>query len=73
MEKELIVQGMHCDACLNLIKMELAEAGLAENIKAIKLLSGQNKGSVTLTEIDDDQIAQAVNLINALDQYRVED
>ena len=72
MEKELTIRGMHCDACLNLIKMELTEAGLGKNIKTIKLFPGQNKGLLTLTGIDNGRITQAVNLINALDQYQVE-
>ncbi|NUM25825.1 MAG: hypothetical protein HUU49_04390 [Candidatus Buchananbacteria bacterium] len=72
MDKKLLIKGMHCDACLNLIKMELADAGLENNIKEIKLLDGQQRGFVTLTNPSEAKIIQAITAINALGPYQVE-
>lgn len=49
MDQILTISGMHCDACRNLIRMELADNGYADKIKSIKVV-GSNQGKIELQE-----------------------
>ena len=72
MNKTLSVSGMHCQACINLITMELNDAGLKDKIKEIKLLPGQNQGVVDLVDVTDDELIKTTAAINNLGQYQVQ-
>lgn len=69
--KKLTIDGMHCNACISLITMELEEAGLDSMIGSIEL-SSDNKGMVLFNDsISDEQLAKATELINSMDNYQV--
>lgn len=70
MKTTIKVKGMHCDACKMLIKMELEEIGLEGNIESVKL-EADNQGLVVLDNIEEDQVEEAKNTINNMDQYEV--
>jgi len=61
---------MHCDACKMLIKMELEEIGLEGNVESIEL-EADNQGAVVLNNVEEDQVEEARNTINNMDQYEV--
>lgn len=65
---KLIIKGMHCAACLTLIRMELEEKGLA--VKDIRLLEG-DRGEVEFTDLTKEQLALAKEIINHLDNYSI--
>ena len=71
MDQELLVNGMHCASCINLITMELEDAGLKDKIKKIKLLEGQNQGVVNLVDVNDEELTKATTAINNLGSYQV--
>lgn len=64
------VSGMHCDACKMLVKMELEDLGLEENIKTIEL-EGDNTGTIALENVNDEKIMEAKEVINQMEQYEV--
>lgn len=66
MQTELIVKGVHCDACLALIKMELEDIGLLDNLLELKLDSDGNTGTLRL-DARETELAIFVEAINALD------
>lgn len=68
MERKITVNGMHCEACKALIRMTLEDGGLGPNIKDIDL-TGDNQGYVLLSNVDEEDLTGAKNLINELDQY----
>lgn len=70
MKTTIKVKGMHCDACKMLIKMELEEIGLEGNIESVEL-EADNQGLVVLDNLEEDQIEEARNIINNMDQYEV--
>lgn len=70
MNAKLIVNGMHCDACVSLITMELEDAGLADHLSAITL-QPENQGAVELRAVTDEQLVSARDTINNLDRYSV--
>lgn len=70
MNKELKVKGMHCNACVMLIRMELEDSGLENNIQSIEL-EDNNQGSVVLNNVEEAQIKEAINIINKMEQYEV--
>ncbi len=72
MNKELKVKGMHCNACVMLIRMELGENGLENNIESIEL-EDNNQGSVVLNNVEEAQLQEAKSTINKMDQYEVID
>ena len=67
----LTVNGMHCEACKALLRMELEENGYDSNIEAIELTPKQTQGTIRLANVTDQQITAITNLINTLDQYTV--
>lgn len=70
MQNKLLVSGMHCQSCVSLVKMELIEAGLENNIVEINLLDNM-QGEVILKEVDTNQIQNAIQAINNLADYQV--
>lgn len=70
MKKTIKVNGMHCNACVMLIQMELEENGFEENVESINLLE-DNKGEVTVANISDEDETKIISLINNLDNYEV--
>lgn len=70
MKTTIKVKGMHCDACKMLIKMELEEIGLENNVESVELES-DNQGIVVLDNVDEHQIEEVRNTINKMDQYQV--
>ncbi|MCA9386756.1 hypothetical protein KC669_01855 [Candidatus Dojkabacteria bacterium] len=70
MEKTIKVNGMHCNACVMLIRIELEENGFEKNIDSINLLE-DNKGQVKVINIKDEDETKIISLINNLDNYEV--
>jgi len=71
MATTLTINGMHCEACKSLIRLELGEKGYGSNIEAIELTPGQTQGTIRLANVTAQQVAAITTLINALDQYTV--
>ncbi|MCA9377068.1 cation transporter [Candidatus Nomurabacteria bacterium] len=71
MKKTLNIQGMHCDACISLIKMELEEVGIAQDSVSIRVDSLNSRGVLTLADIEETQLEKAVERINSLGSYQV--
>jgi len=70
MKTTIKVKGIHCDACKMLIKMELEEIGLKGNVESVEL-EADNQGVVVLNNVEKDQVEEARNTINNMDQYEV--
>ncbi|HBB37996.1 MAG: hypothetical protein UV82_C0006G0046 [Candidatus Magasanikbacteria bacterium GW2011_GWD2_43_18] len=67
----LTVQGMHCDACKKIIRMELDDAGLAEQIVDIELLPDE-RGCITLQESTSPETKDHITtVVNAIEGYSV--
>lgn len=62
------IAGMHCQGCVGLIRMELADAGLEEKIKEIKL-TGDMQGEVELINASSEELTKAKEIINGLEGY----
>ena len=71
MGKTLIINGMHCDACKILIRMEIDDVGLSDKIKDINLTSGNNKGFVDLQNVSEEEVEKIIEAIDALGEYKV--
>ncbi len=71
METKIQIKGMHCNACLALIRMELEEKGWGDRIKDIQLVAGQEKGLVYFSQLTADELHQVESTINNLDNYQV--
>jgi len=69
--QQLIIQGMHCDACKKLIMMELEDASLDIFVDSISV-EDDNKGIMILKNATEDDIMKIKNSINAMDGYHVE-
>lgn len=72
MNKTLIVNGMHCNACVSLVKMEIEEIGLADKLESITLLEGRDKGEIALKDVDQVEIDKISTVVNNLESYSVE-
>lgn len=70
MPTKLTIQGMHCEACGQLLTMELADAGFINKIVSINLLKN-NTGELFLKDISDDDLVKIKKLINQLGSYSV--
>lgn len=70
METKLSVDGMHCNSCKGLIKMELEENGFEDKIVSLEL-GEDNKGLLTLTDLSEEEKTKAIELVNNMDQYSV--
>lgn len=64
------VKGMHCEACEALIKMELEELGLEDEITGIDLRS-DDIGVITFTHLSSSRKDQTIEAINLMEQYEV--
>ena len=71
MEAKLIINGMHCEACKTLIKMELEDNGFNKNIIKIDVNEKDNKGELLLNYDNQEDIDKIKKIINDLDQYSV--
>lgn len=71
MEKELVIKGMHCDACVKLIGMEIEDLGYRNIISEIKVLEGEDQGIVRLHNVNSSDVEKIIIAINNLDQYKV--
>lgn len=67
---EIMIKGMHCDACIALITMELEENGYEDKVESISL-GTNNLGKVVLTTEDIDLISKAKTIINNMENYDV--
>ncbi len=70
MNVKINIEGMHCDACTELIRMELEEIGLTDQIKKIEVVGGSS-GSIELTDIEEAKLEEAVEVINKMKEYTV--
>lgn len=70
MDTTLKIQGMHCNACVSLIKMEIEDIELDSKIKDVRLLE-ENQGEIDLEEISEEEAETIKNAINNLEQYNV--
>ena len=67
--KTLTIQGMHCDACQKLIKMELDDAGFENAIKGGRQVS-DNIGELYIADnVSDDDVRKIAEVINNMDAY----
>ncbi len=71
METVLQVEGMHCNACVSLIRMEFEEKGWGEKLKDIKLIPGEEKGLVYFSQLNSEELVRVENIINNLENYQV--
>lgn len=71
MDTTLNVQGMHCDACKSLIRMEIDELGFSENVKDVDLTSENNVGFVALQNVDEEEVEKITEAIDSLGNYQV--
>ena len=71
MDKTIKVKGMHCDACKMLVKMELEENGFEDKIESISLES-DNEGLVNLTNVSEEEVEKAKEVIDAMESYTAE-
>lgn len=69
---KITVEGMHCEACKILVKMELEENGFEDKIESVEV-TGENVGEVVLKNIDEKKLSKAKSIINATGDYSVED
>ncbi|HOY46780.1 MAG TPA: heavy metal-associated domain-containing protein [Candidatus Dojkabacteria bacterium] len=68
MNKVIKISGMHCQGCVGLIRMELADGGLEEKIKDVRLV-GDMLGEVELQNASAEELAQAEKIINKIEGY----
>lgn len=68
MNKVIKISGMHCQGCVGLIRMELADGGLEEKIKDVRLV-GDMLGEVELQNARAEELAQAEEIINKIEGY----
>lgn len=67
--KTITVNGIHCDACKQLIMMELEEAKLVDHIAVIEI-DENNIGTISLKDSADDEVISNIKqTINAMDNY----
>ncbi|BCX14155.1 MAG: hypothetical protein KatS3mg085_687 [Candidatus Dojkabacteria bacterium] len=64
------VKGMHCNACKMLIRVELEEMDLEENIEKIEL-EANNQGVIVLKNMDEHDIRKIIDKINKTELYEV--
>ena len=68
---ELKINGMHCQACVSLIQMELEDNELDQSIEKIELLE-DNTGRVILKEAVNSELEQKIaKVINSMPNYQV--
>ena len=73
METTLTVNGMHCDACVTLVKMEIEDIGLADKVQSIVLKKGENQGEVLLRDVSSADVSKISTAINNLERYNVKE
>ena len=71
MDTELKINGMHCDACKTLIKMEIDELNLSDKIMKISVDDQKNQGTVELSDVREEDIKKIIKAIDSLGQYQV--
>ena len=68
---KITVDGMHCDACTSLIKMELDDAQLSSAVNEIKVLE-DNKGEIIFNDdVSQEDQNKISEMINKMDNYKV--
>jgi copper chaperone CopZ len=70
MVTKIKVKGMHCDACVKLVEMEVEEAGLQDKVGEIKLID-DNMGEITLKEKNEGEISKLRSTIDKMSNYEV--
>lgn len=71
MDKELKIEGMHCDACKKIITMEIEDLGLQDKLNSVDLSSEANQGFVKLSDVREEDVEKITTAINDLGQYKV--
>ena len=69
--QNIIVKGMHCNACIAMITMQLEDKGLMELTKSISLIKGENKGIVEIYS-NDQNITAIKDAIESAGEYECE-
>lgn len=71
--EEIKVKGMHCNACVSIIKMELEESGYGEDKVLDVSLDKDDYGKVKVKVADDKELDEVKSLINSInpDSYQV--
>lgn len=69
---KLTISGMHCNACVSLINMEIEELGLDDKVESLDL-NDDMTGELVLSEIGEAELSQIKSAINNMDQYNVEE
>ncbi|MFW5719665.1 MAG: hypothetical protein ACOCXT_01395 [Candidatus Dojkabacteria bacterium] len=72
METTIQINNMHCEACKSLILIELEDAGCAKKVVSIELREGSN-GLLQLTGVTQEDVDKIKEIINATEQYSVEE
>ena len=70
MKTQLIVDGMHCDACKSLIEMELDDNGFTDKVSSLTL-NGNNTGTIDLDNVNESELEQIKELVNSMDGYQI--
>ncbi len=70
MKETIIVEGMHCEACKMLIKMELEENGFGNSVENI-VLGENNTGTISINSTQTEELSKIENIINNLEGYKV--
>ena len=68
----LTIDGMHCQACVSLVSLELDDIGLLGR-SAVKLLDTGKCGTVTILDVSAQDIERVTSLVNSLESYSVAD
>lgn len=71
MQTTLNIFGMHCQACETLIRMELEENNLAENIISLKADPTQNQGALIVATDNQAEIEKIKQIINTVPGYKI--
>jgi copper chaperone CopZ len=72
MKTKIMINGMHCNACVSLIKMELEENGLNKRISSIEVLDN-NQGELILQNLNESELTSIKEIINSMDDYQIEE
>ncbi|MDQ6984920.1 MAG: heavy metal-associated domain-containing protein [Candidatus Dojkabacteria bacterium] len=63
MNTTFTIDGMHCQACVSLIRMELEDNGFEDKVVSLEL-KDDNKGELVLEGIEENDVQIVSDLIN---------
>lgn len=70
MNHTITINGAHCQACLQLIRMELEDANLDKHIESLELIQ-DNQARLEITQCSPEELEKIQSTINTLENYSV--